>query len=892
MDAKRWGQIKEVYDRALDLGGDARDGFLAEACGDDGDLRREVESLLAAHAEAGTFLQAPAVEVAAREIVADEFTSTVAANLPATPQLIGRELANYRIVSLLGRGGMGEVYLAEDKRLRRKVALKMLPAQFTNDAERVRRFEREASAASATNHPNIITIHEIGQVDGAHYIVTEFIDGQTLRQRMQTAKLSLNEVIDIAIQVAQALEAAHSAGIVHRDIKPENVMVRRDGLVKVLDFGLAKLTEERAGERENGGAREPSTSAPTLPIPHSPNPPLSTDSGTVMGTASYMSPEQARGQRVDARTDIFSLGVALYEMIAGSPPFEGVNALDVISAILQKEPAPLSQIAAKAPIELEKIVGKALRKDREERYQTVKDLLNDLKDFKGEQAFAAKLESSGQTNRRQVERRKPVVFIALLILVSLAAGVGLYLYSRKTEAPIDSIAVLPFANQNRAEETEYLADGLTESIINNLTQLAGLRVVNRNSAFRYKGKEDDPLGAGQTLGVRAVVVGRVLQRGENLIVGVDLVDARDGRQIEGWKYNRKLADVFAAPEEIARDISERLRLKLSSAERQQLAKRPTEDLDAFRYYTQGRAFQQRRTREDLEMAIRYFKQAIEEDRNYALAYAGLSEAYGNLGVRGYIAPSEGRRRQEDAARTALALDVNLAEAHVAIGYAYIQMTPYNFALGDRELRRAIELSPSLSVAHQALGASLARRGRLDESLDEYLKASKMDPLSSITARSVALVYYLKRDYARAIALLRQANQLGPPFTNTWEIGMYIQNQLFDEALAPLENAKRERKSDPILIYSTGAVCAAMGKRAEALQVIKELEAMSGTSLDQAQWIAKIYAALNEKELALTWLERGLAAGAIGTFWKDEPVWDAIRSDARFGDLLGRMGIPQ
>jgi eukaryotic-like serine/threonine-protein kinase len=875
MDAKRWKQIKEVYDRALDLSRDEREGFLAEACGGDADLRREVESLLAAHDDAGSFLQSPVVEGAAREIVADEDTSPAA-------QLIGRELANYKIISLLGKGGMGEVYLAEDKRLRRKVALKMLPAQFTNDAERVRRFEREASAASATNHPNILTIHEIGQVDGAHYIVTEFIDGQTLRQRMQAAKLSLSEVVDVAIQAAQALEAAHSAGIIHRDIKPENVMVRRDGLVKVLDFGLAKLAEQQQPSPGNDGI---DSKAETLAK-------VNTDSGTVMGTASYMSPEQARGLKVDARTDIFSLGVALYEMIAGSPPFEGVNALDVISAILQKEPAPLSQIAAKAPIELEKIVGKALRKDREERYQTVKDLLNDLKDFKGEQAFAAKLESSGPVNRKKVKRRSLGAFIALLILISILASSGLYLYSRKTEAPIDSIAVLPFANENRAEETEYLADGLTESIINNLTRLAELRVVNRNSAFRYKGKEDDPHVAGQALGVRAVVVGRVLQRGDNLMVSVELVDARDNRQIDGWKYNRKLADVFAMQEDIAREISEKLRLKLSSAERQQLAKRPTENLDAFRYYTQGRAFQQRRTREDLEMAIRYFKQAIEEDRNYALAYAGLSEAYGNLGVRGYIAPSEGWRKQEDAARTALALDENLAEAHVAIGYAYIQMAPYNFALGDRELRRAIELSPSLSVAHQALGASLARRGRLDESLDEYLKASKMDPLSSITARSVALIYYLKRDYARAIALLRQANQLGPAFTNTWEIGMHIQNQLFDEALAALENAKRERKSDPILIYSTGAVYAAMGKRVEALQVIKELEAMSGASLDQAQWIAKLYAALNEKELALTWLERGLAAGAIGTFWKDEPVWDALRSDARFGDLLRRMGIPQ
>src|SRR5574341_884945 len=312
MDANRWKKIKEVYDRALDLSGEEREGFLAEACAGDDDLRREVESLLAAHEDAGSFLHSPAVEVAAHEIVADEVTS------PA-PQLVGRELANYKIISLLGRGGMGEVYLAEDHRLHRKVALKLLPAQFTNDAERVRRFKREASAASATNHPNIITIHEIGQVDGAHYIVTEFIDGQTLRQRMQTAKLSLKEVVDIAIQVAQALEAAHSAGIVHRDIKPENVMARRDRLVKVLDFGLAKLTEV-AGVKEALTVKQ----ADTAP-------------GMVIGTPQYMSPEQARGEELDERTDLFSFGVMLYEMATGSAPFKGDSIAMIFDAILNRD---------------------------------------------------------------------------------------------------------------------------------------------------------------------------------------------------------------------------------------------------------------------------------------------------------------------------------------------------------------------------------------------------------------------------------------------------------------------------------------------------------------------------------------------------------------------------
>ncbi len=357
MDAKRWKQIKEVYDRSLDLSGDERESLLAEACGDDDDLRREVESLLAAHNDAGSFLQSPAVEVAAREIVADDDTSTA-------PQLIGRELANYKIISLLGRGGMGEVYLAEDKRLRRKVALKLLPVQFTNDVERLRRFEREASAASATNHPNIITIHEISQVDGAHYIVTEFIDGQTLRQRMQTAKLSLNEVVDIAIQVAKALEAAHSAGIIHRDIKPENVMVRRDGLVKVLDFGLAKLTEVASVNVESEAVTAPK--ADTAP-------------GLVMGTPQYMSPEQARGEELDARTDLFSFGTMLYEMATGSAPFKGASIAVIIEAILNREPVPPTQLNPRAPAELEHIIGKALEKDRDLRCQSAREMLADLK---------------------------------------------------------------------------------------------------------------------------------------------------------------------------------------------------------------------------------------------------------------------------------------------------------------------------------------------------------------------------------------------------------------------------------------------------------------------------------------------------------------------------------
>ena len=829
--------------------------------------------------------------------------------------LVGKRLGHYQLISLLGAGGMGEVYLAEDTRLKRQVAVKLLPAELTGNQDRLRRFEQEARAASALNNPNIITIHEIGQIDGLNFIVTEFIGGETLRERMATARMILPVVLDVATQAASALAAAHAAGIVHRDLKPENIMVRPDGLIKVLDFGLAKLTEPPTANVDS----EASTVAR-----------VDTKMGSVMGTAQYMSPEQARGLNVDARTDIFSLGVVLYEMLAGRVPFAGETTADIISVLLQKEPQPLSTLAPEVPAELQHIVSKALRKDKDERYQTVKSLLIDLTTLKQELEFAVKLErsapakahvsastaSGGQSSATidqsiastlevskahptssaeylvtGIKQHKLAAVIALLVMAAGLVGLAAYLHAPNTEVAIESIAVLPFVNPNNDPNTEYLSDGIPEGIINSLSQLANLKVMSRNSVFHYKGKDINAQTVAKELNVQAVLTGRVTQRGNALSINVELINAKDNSQIWGQQYDRNLTDVFAVQEEIAKEISEKLRLKLSGAERLQLAKRPTENLKAFQYYMQGRAYAHRRTREDLFEAIRYCEKAIEEDRNYALAYAGLADAYTNLGSRSYIAPQEGRRKAEEAAHKALTLDENLAEAHATLGQAYTLFTPSNFSPGDLELRRAIELSPSLAVAHHYLGVSIVRQGRLDEGSEELLKARELDPLSSIIARAVGLPYYLKRDYGRALVLLRQANELGPPFTTVWEIGVYTHNQLFDEALAELEKAKGERKSDPILIYSTGMVYAAQGRRAEALQIIKELEEMSGASLSQAHWIAKIHAALNEKELALTWLERSLVAGAIGAFFKDEPVWDPIRSDPRFADMLRRMGIP-
>jgi TolB-like protein len=492
-------------------------------------------------------------------------------------------------------------------------------------------------------------------------------------------------------------------------------------------------------------------------------------------------------------------------------------------------------------------------------------------------------------------RKRAWIFV---VIIAGAMSLGLFFLGRYTAGAgrtgllEKSIAVLPFDNQNRDPDIDYLCDGIPESIINSLSELPKLKVMSRNSVFHYKGKETDAPTVARDLKVQTLLTGRVRQRGDGLTIGVELINAQDNSQMWGQQYNRKLADVFAVQEEIAKEISAKLRLKLSGAEEEQLAKRPTENLKAFQYYMQGRAAAQRRTNADLLASVSYYEKALQEDSNYALAYAGLSDAYANLGYYGSIAPIEGRRKAEEAARKALELDDRLAEAHSALGQVDIAFAPSNFSTGDRELKHAIELNPNLAVAHYNMGLSFIRQGRLDEASTELLMARALDPLSSVIARAVAIPHYFKRDYARAFELLRQANEVGPPLSATWEIGLYIKNGSLNEAFAEIEKAKAARINDPLLVYSTGMAYAASGKQAEALQSIKELEAMAGASLSTAHWIAKIYATLNDKEMAFSWLERGLATGALGVFYKDEPIWDPIRDDPRFAALVEKLVVPE
>src|SRR2546423_4082411 len=613
--------------------------------------------------------------------------------MPLTPNI---RLGRYEIRSLLGRGGMGEVYLAQATNLRRLVAIKLLPAAFTQNKERLHRFEREAFAASSLNHPNILTVHEIGAQDDKHFIATEYVEGESLRRRMARAPVELREALDVAIQIASALAAAHEAGIVHRDIKPENVMLRRDGFVEVLDFGLAKLVDDRAARRA-----EVDTEAPTKAL-------VNTAPGVVLGTPSYMSPEQARGLETDGRTDIWSLGVVLYEMVAGRLPFQGETKADVLATILHREPPSLLLYHQSVPEELERIVEKALTKERGERYQTAKDLGVDLKRLKQRLELEAELErsttpeeearaasaraatggsrpsvtgatqavaaqtaggdihttSSAEYIATEIKRHKRVALLVLSVLVAAIAGLAYFYFVRGGKVAINSVAVLPFVNVTKDPDAEYLSDGISESLINNLSQLPQLKVIARSSAFKYKGKEVDPEEVAKALGVQAIVMGRVVQRGDDLQISVELVNALDKTQMWGEQYNRRAADLQAVQAEIARTISEKLRLRLTGAQEQQLTKRATANPQAYQLYLTGLFYQRKGNNiENAKKALDYYNQAVALDPNFALAFASMTQNYLNLARTGAVDPKEALAKGEEAARKALELDEMLADAH-------------------------------------------------------------------------------------------------------------------------------------------------------------------------------------------------------------------------------------
>lgn len=823
----------------------------------------------------------------------------------------GFSLGHYRILKKIGSGGMGEVYLAEDSRLSRKVALKILPENIASDNERLRRFKQEAFAASALNHPNILTIFEFDAENQTHFIATEYVEGETLREKLKNNEISLKSALNIAEQIAFALSAAHSAGIVHRDLKPENVMIRRDRIVKLLDFGLAKLIEKKEAS--------PDAEAETRAL-------VKTDPGVVMGTFAYMSPEQARGKDIDTRTDIWSLGVVLYEMLSGRLPFEAETPNEYIASILKSDPLPLENKEQEIPVELAQIVRKTLRKDKDARYQTMKGFLADLKELKEEIALAEKLERSVSPNRihqtenqatqiveaettndatraqtassaeyiaSEIKQHKRGFLAVLLVLLIAALGLGYWFYASRSvsndSGQINSIAVLPFENGSSDPNLDYLSDGLSESLIDKLSQLPQLKVIARNSSFKYRGANVDVQDAANKLGVRAIVMGKIMRVGDNLTVRVEMTDAAENRQLWSEQYNRKAADLLSIQQEIAQTASDKLRLKLSGAQEQQLTKRETVNPQAYELVLKGNFYDNLSGTENDKKANELYQQAVAADPNYALAYAELSNSYSMLAANSLVDPKESLPKAESAARRALELDEKLPKAHLAM--ATIYRYGWNWAAAEREYKRAIELNPNLGDARRGYSAYLSSIGQHDEAIAEAKRAKELDPLTPSTRRSVGYRLYFARRYDEAIEDLRKMLETEPNSAGAILGYAYAANGQFKEAIAAYQEAIRSgNKSTSVQIY-LGEAYALNGEREKAQAILKELQTTK--EYVSPGELATLYTALGDKEAAFASLEKAYAERDVQMeFLKIDPSLDPLRSDPRYQDLLRRVGLPQ
>ncbi|MEK6409303.1 MAG: protein kinase [Acidobacteriota bacterium] len=817
--------------------------------------------------------------------------------------MLSETIGHYRIIRKLGQGGMGEVYLAEDTRLSRKVAIKFIPEELVKNEQVTRRLIREARAAATLDHPNICSVYEVGECEGGNFIVMQYVEGENVYERNRRKPLDLRECLQVAYQVADALGEAHSQGIIHRDLKPQNIMITARGHVKLLDFGLAKIVGTKL-TLESAAATETLLSEP----------------GMVIGTVPYMSPEQVRGEEIDARSDIFSLGVVLYELVTGRRPFFNDSATVTISEILTREPPPLARYTENAPPEMQRIINKALCKDAEERYQTAKDLQVDLKNLMSELAFEEKLERSysgypGSVTsglRRavstggispassfgvpEVRSRKRAILIALAVVAVAAAGIGSYLFFF---AAGDSLAVLPFTYTSSDPrvmadpDREYVSDGITESLIDSLSQLPKLKVIARSSVFRYKGKDADAQTVGRELGVRTVLVGTITQRGDTLTIITELVKVSDNSHIGGGRYERKVSGLLALQSEIVREISEKLRMTLTGSDREILGRQRTDSAEAYQAYLKGRYHWNKRNEEGLKKGIEFFQQAISIDSKYALAYTGIADCYILLSDYGFMPPSDGYPKARTEVMKALEIDEKVAEAHTSLaatntGYYW------EWDRAESEFKRALELNPNYPTAHHWYALHLMLTGRMDEALGQIQQARDLDPLSRGINKDYGIMLFFARRYNQAIEQFKKTLEIDPAYlvVYTHLAEVYIEKGMYGEAIAELERVHALSPDDYEITSVLGQAYAAVGRKDEAQKIAAQLNSLEKGVQFLSKEMAILYTRLGDKDRAIEVLQNGVEKRhAVVTEIKVDPRLDSLRADPRFAELLRRIGLP-